>query len=88
MGKYDKLWLKILSGKADANIKFNELRQLLSYFGFEEHIKGDHHIFTRSDIDEIINIQPKQNMAKPYQVKQIRNVLVKYKIGETQDGQI
>ena len=70
---------------SDGNIGFLELCRLLEYIGFEERIKGDHHIFTRGDVEEIINIQPKGNKAKPYQVRQIRNLLIKYKIGEMDD---
>ena len=48
---------------------------------FDERIKGDHHIFTREGVEEILNLQPKGSMAKPYQVKQVRNVIVRYKLG-------
>jgi hypothetical protein len=44
-------------------------------------IKGSHHIFTRNDVEEILNLQPKGNMAKAYQVKQVRGILTKYRIG-------
>ena len=73
MGKYDKLLAKILRGTSDANISFSELCQLLKKFDFDERIRGDHHIFTRDDIDEILNLQPKASKAKPYQVKQVQN---------------
>ena len=82
MGKYEKLLQRILSGTSDNNIKFSELRQLLKKLRFTERIKGDHYIFTRNDIEEIINIQPKSNKAKGYQVKQIRNLIVKYCLGD------
>lgn len=81
MGKYEKLLQRILSGTSDNNIKFPELRQLLKRLGFSERIKGDHYIFIKDDIEEIINIQPKSNKAKGYQVKQIRNLIVKYRLG-------
>jgi hypothetical protein len=72
---------KILSGISDKNIKFSELREILIKFGFAERIKGDHHIFTMNGIMEIINIQPlRDGNAKAYQVKQIRNIILKYKI--------
>ena len=83
MVKYSKLREKILAGGSDSNIGFAELCQLLARLGFEERIKGDHHIFTRNDIVEIINLQPKGSKAKPYQVKQVRGLLVKYRLGET-----
>jgi len=45
------------------------------------HIKGSHHIFSREGIDEIINLQPDGSKAKAYQVKQIRDIMVKYQLG-------
>ena len=82
MGKYEKLIQKILSGTSDKNIDFAELCKLLIRLDFNERIKGDHHIFTREDVKEIINIQPRGSKAKPYQVKQIRNLIVDYCLGE------
>ncbi|MEY2857749.1 MAG: hypothetical protein RLZZ74_2061 [Cyanobacteriota bacterium] len=83
MGKYQKLLVKILNGTSDGNISFSELKQLLSRLNFTERIKGDHHIFTREDILEIINIQPLGSKAKAYQVKQIRNLIIQYRLGGT-----
>ncbi len=74
---------KVLSGIADANIRFSELRKLILSLGFKERIKGDHHIYSKSGIIEIVNIQPlKDGKAKPYQVKQIRNLIHKYKLNK------
>jgi predicted RNA binding protein YcfA (HicA-like mRNA interferase family) len=81
MSRIDKILLKILAGTSDANISFNDLCSLLKNFGFEERIKGSHHIFTRDDVEEILNIQPKESKAKSYQVKQVRDIFVKYEIG-------
>jgi hypothetical protein len=81
MGKHEKLLLKILSGTSDANIKFEDLCSLLKHFGFDMRIKGSHHIFRKEAVIEKINLQREGNMAKPYQVKQARNVIVKYKLG-------
>ncbi len=82
MGKYDKLLHKVLSGSSDSNIQFSELCQLLYRLDFIERIRGDHHILSKQGISEIINIQPKEGKAKPYQVKQIRNLILKYKLGD------
>ena len=71
----------ILMGRSDSNIDFNDVRRLLSVLGFIERIKGSHHIFTREGVAEIINIQPKGNKAKAYQVKQIRNIILGYGLG-------
>jgi len=80
MSKFEKLIQKILSGTSDRNIEFDELCKLLSTLGFDERIKGSHHIYYKKDILEIINIQPQSKKAKPYQVKQVRELLIKYKL--------
>jgi len=80
MGKYEKLLHKLLSGLSDTNLNFSELCSLLTHLNFKERIKGSHHIFYRDDIQEIINIQPAESKAKAYQVKQIRNIIIKYKL--------
>ena len=64
------------------NILFNDLRRILETFGFDYRIRGDHYIYTRPDIEEIINIQPDGNKAKAYQVKQVREIILKYKLGD------
>lgn len=81
MSKYEKLLIQILRGTSDANIPFDGLCTLLKHIGFTERIKGSHHIFTKDGVDEILNLQPKGNKSKPYQVKQVRNAILKYKLG-------
>lgn len=73
---------RVLRGSSDASIRFDDLRALLRRLGFAERIKGSHHIFTREGVDEILNLQPKGSMAKPYQVKQVRRALVQYRLAE------
>ena len=80
MSKHEKLLLKILRGASDKNIDFDELRNLMKRLGFEERINGSHHILTMEGIEEILNLQPKSGKAKPYQVKQVRNIIVKYQL--------
>ncbi|MGB7293336.1 MAG: type II toxin-antitoxin system HicA family toxin [Thermodesulfobacteriota bacterium] len=82
MGKYDKLLLQILQGTSDANIRFDDLCKLLQYLGFEERIRGSHHIFRKQGVEEKINLQQDNNKAKPYQVRQVRAVILKYSLGE------
>lgn len=81
MSRIHKILLAILSGQKDKNLYFSDLQSILFKLGFTERVKGDHHIFTKNGVDEIINIQPIRNMAKPYQVKQVRNIILKYKFG-------
>lgn len=88
MSKQNKLLTKILLGNADANIPFEQLCQLLKNLGFDERIQGSHHIFTKEGIEDILNLQPKQGKAKPYQVKQIRNLILKYKLGKKDENSL
>ena len=80
LSKYEKLFADILSGSKDNNIKFDDLRTFLVRLNFKERIKGDHFIYKRNDLPERINIQPNGNMAKGYQVRQIRNIIKKYNL--------
>lgn len=76
-----KIFEKVLSGTSDSNIKFSDLKKLIQLLGFKERIKGDHFIYSKAGIIEIINIQPQRDgKAKPYQVKQVRNLILKYKL--------
>ncbi len=84
MGKHEKVILKILSGRPDANIGFGDLRNLLKQLGFDEHVRGSHHLFRRSGVEEKINLQREGNKAKPYQVRQVRAIIVKYQLAEVE----
>jgi len=81
MSQYAKVLLSIMSGTHDKNIAFSELQNVLNRLGFSCRIKGDHFIYTKNGVDEIINIQPLGMKAKPYQVKQIRNIILRYQMG-------
>jgi HicA toxin of bacterial toxin-antitoxin, len=81
MSKYDKLLLQILRGTSDANISFNDLCQLLRRLGFEERTRGSHHMFRRAGVEEKINLQRDNGKAKAYQVRQVRAVILKYRLG-------
>lgn len=82
MAKVAKTLDRVLRGTSDANIRFADLCTLLHRLGFEERIRGDHHIFTRDGVEEILNLQPRGNQAKAYQVKQVRSVIVNYGLAD------
>ena len=81
MGQYGKLAQRILSGQQDKSILFSEALSLMQRLGFSIRIRGSHHIFFKEGIEEIINLQPDGSKAKAYQVRQIRNLMVKYHLG-------
>ena len=82
MSRYEQLLQKILGGRSDANIRFGDLRGLLRNLGFTERVQGSHHIFRKDGVAEKINIQRDNGHAKPYQVQQVRKMILKYELGE------
>ena len=80
MGRHEKTLQQVLLGRADMNVAFSDLRGLMLALGFNERIRGDHHIFARQGVEEILNLQPLGAKAKGYQVKQVRNVVLRYKL--------
>jgi virulence-associated protein VapD len=84
MATDERLLRRILQGSADANIAFDDLRRLLRRLGFEERIRGSHHIFRKPGIEEKLNLQRDDNKAKVYQVRQVRAVILKYRLGGAQ----
>lgn len=61
------------------SLGFRELQQLAEKAGFRlKRVRGSHHVYTRKGIVEIINLQPRGRMAKPYQVRQVVGLIDKY----------
>lgn len=82
MASAEKILEAVLRGTSDANIPFAGLRGLLLGLGFHERVRGSHHIFSKEGIEEILNLQPKGSKAKPYQVKQVRRLILNYRMGD------
>lgn len=81
MSQYEKLLLSILSGTRDKSLLFADLQTVLDRLGFQCRVRGDHFIYTKAGVEEIINLQPAGSKAKPYQVKQVRGIILKYQLG-------
>jgi len=78
---------KILAGTSDQNVPFDELVTLLRHLGFQLRIVGSHHIFSCEGVTEILNLQPRRDgTAKPYQVKQVRQVVTRYRLTDEDDA--
>jgi predicted RNA binding protein YcfA (HicA-like mRNA interferase family) len=84
MSRIEKLITKLLFSTSDKNFDFDDLVKILLTLKFEMRVRGSHHIFTKENMVEIINLQPEDGKAKPYRVKQVREIIVKYKLW--QDG--
>ena len=80
MGKFENVLDAILRGTSDNNIAFAELCYALEELGFGVRIKGDHFIYAKQGVAEIVNVQPLGSKAKAYQVKQVRTLILKYKL--------
>jgi predicted RNA binding protein YcfA (HicA-like mRNA interferase family) len=61
------------------SLSFRELQQLAEKAGFRlKRVRGSHHVYSCRGIVEIINLQPKGRMAKPYQVRQVVGLIDRY----------
>jgi hypothetical protein len=81
MATVQKILADILRGRSDANVGFNDLRRVLLWLGFEERTKGGHHMFSRPGVPTLINLQKDGSKAKPYQVRQVRRIILESQLG-------
>ena len=77
----DRVLRRVLSGTADAAIRFEDLCHLLESLGFEKRVRGSHHLFRKSGVAAKINLQRAGGQAKPYQVKQVRAIILEARLG-------
>ena len=82
MIRNERLRRNIRDGRLRANVRFDELRGLLVDLGFVERVRGSHHVFRKDGVTELINLQRDGSDAKPYQVRQVRRLILKYRLGE------
>ena len=72
---------KLLGGKADASIRFEDLCALLEALGFERRVRGGHHLFHQAGVDGLLNLQRDGDKAKRYQIRQARELILQYRLG-------
>lgn len=62
-----------------ANVAFRDMRSLVEAFGFRPiQVAGNHHIYARDDVAELVNLQEVRGQAKPYQVRQFLRLVERY----------
>ncbi len=88
MSQAEKALRAILSGTQDRSLAFSDLRTVLDRLGFQCRVKGDHFIYTRQDVEEIVNLQSVRGQAKAYQVKQVRQIILRYRLGGDLDAEV
>ena len=69
------------SGSVPADRRFGELRALMRCPGFEERVRGSHHLFDKEGVAEVVNLQSQGGHAEPYQVSRVRRLILKYRLG-------
>jgi predicted RNA binding protein YcfA (HicA-like mRNA interferase family) len=75
--KSKKILEKILAGSK--NIKFDDFTKLVEAFGFTlSRINGSHHIYTRTNVKELVNLQNVKGEVKPYQVREFLKLVEEY----------
>ncbi len=50
--------------------------------GFDERIRGSHHIYEIPDLLEVVTLQPRGRDAKPYQVRQLRDLFIQHELSK------
>jgi len=74
-----KLLKKVLAGSQ--NVRFDEMVMLAEAFGFRSaRVSGSHHIFVRSGVRELVNLQNVKGQAKPYQIRQFLRIVERYNL--------
>ena len=63
------------------SLRFTEAIKLAEAFGFQvARIRGSHHILKRPGIPELLNFQNVGGKAKPYQVRQLLEIVETYNL--------
>ena len=79
----EKIYKLIIGGKSDNNIKYTDFENLIIDLGFKfQRQRGSHELFYNHKIKERLNIQSDGSKAKAYQVRQLRNLILKYNLQE------
>lgn len=85
MTRRDKDLARVLDPASDAAISFEMLVHVLKRLGFDVRVRGSHHVFFKDGVVEIIDLQRRGSMAKPYQVRQVRRVILQYNLGDRRE---
>lgn len=77
MVKPAKLYARLIASRT--SVKFSDFQRILAAFGFTlDRINGSHHQFKHPLTSRPLSIQPKGNMAKPYQIDQFLDIVEEF----------
>jgi predicted RNA binding protein YcfA (HicA-like mRNA interferase family) len=76
-----KVYDKVMSGRCDHNIGFNDFCLLIVNLGFTfKRQKGSHIQYFHENIKMFMNVQKDGSKAKGYEVKQLREIIRKHNL--------
>ena len=77
MVKPSKLYEKLLATRGPMH--FRDFQRVLEAFGFTlDRVKGSHHNYKHRRVARPLSVQPRGNMAKPYQVEQFLDMVEEF----------
>jgi len=63
------------------NLRFQEAMELAEAFGFHlSRVTGSDHIFVHPSIPELLNLQDAKGQAKPYQLRQLLQLVERHNL--------
>jgi predicted RNA binding protein YcfA (HicA-like mRNA interferase family) len=81
MNKAEKVKLRLLAGQGYHNFAFSDLQLLLKSLGFRlDRQEGSHQAWRHSIIPQAVNIQSVHGQCKPYQLRQIRDIIKEHNL--------
>jgi predicted RNA binding protein YcfA (HicA-like mRNA interferase family) len=67
--------------RGSRNLRFRDVQRLLEALGFRlVRVSGSHHIFSATNIRELVNLQEVDGQCKPYQLRQIARLIERYNL--------
>ncbi len=85
--KPHELLVRLVHGQL-TNVRFADAQHLVEALGFElDRVRGSHHIYRHPVIAQRINLQPRGGQAKPYQLRQILDLIERHALRLKEDNQ-
>jgi predicted RNA binding protein YcfA (HicA-like mRNA interferase family) len=71
-----------------ANVRFADAQRLAEALGFElDRVRGSHHIYRHPGTGERINLQARGGQAKPYQLRQLLDLVERHGLRVKEDDE-
>lgn len=79
MTRVTKLYERLLTSRT--SMRFRDFQRILDAFGFVlDRVNGSHHQYKHPLAGRPLSVQPKGNMAKPYQIDQFLDMVEEFSL--------